>query len=107
MVDNAAPDSEPTPLTTDNLLLHGIVATEVATNGIAIISDSGGAKVLRVGDKIGRATLRSVHKDHMNLNYGEHWVTLTLPLVQSSIKPLIAGDKDSWKHYPAVISLRV
>jgi type II secretion system protein C len=85
MAENAA-GSEPIRSTIDNLLLQGTVTTEAPTRGIAIISDAGAAKVLKVGDEIAGATLRSVYLDHINLNYGGQWVTLTLPLRQSSVK---------------------
>jgi type II secretion system protein C len=86
MAENAAPGSEPTPSTIDNLLLQGTVTTEAPTRGIAIISAAGAAKVLKIGDEIGGATLRSVYLDHVNLNYGGKLVSVALPLRQSSVK---------------------
>jgi type II secretion system protein C len=95
VTENAVPSSEPAPLKMDNLLLQGTVTTGAPTQGIAIISDAGAAKVLQVGDEIGGATLRSVYLDHVNLNYGGQWVTLALPLLRSSIKRSTAGDEGS------------
>jgi type II secretion system protein C len=95
MAENAAPGSEPIPSTIDNLLLLGTITTEAPARGIAIIADAGAAKVLQVGDEIGGATLRSVYLDHINLNYGGQWVTLALPLRQSSVKRSTLDDEVS------------
>jgi type II secretion system protein C len=93
VAENAIPGSEPAPLKMDNLLLEGTVTTQSPSRGIAIISDTGAAKVLQVGDEIGGATLRFVYLDHVNLNYGGQWITLALPLLRSSIKRSTAGDE--------------
>jgi type II secretion system protein C len=93
VAENTSPDSERTPLKSDNLVLEGTVTTDAPTRGIAIISDAGAAKVLQVGDEIGGATLGSVYLDHVNLNYGGQWETLTLPLQRSAIKRSIAVDE--------------
>jgi type II secretion system protein C len=95
VAENTSSDSERTPLKMDNLVLEGTVATDAPTQGLAIISDVGTAKALRVGDEIGGATLRSVYLDHVNLNYGGQWVTLALPLLQSAITRSTAVDEES------------
>jgi type II secretion system protein C len=92
MAENAAPGSEPIPSTIDNLLLQGTITTEAPTRGIAIIADAGAAKVLKIGDEIGGATLRSVYLDHINLNYGGQVVSLALPLRRSSVKRSTSDD---------------
>jgi len=65
--------------TTANLILQGTVATRDSKQGVAIIAASGPARVYRVGDDIEGAALHSVYSDHVLLDRGGRFETLTLP----------------------------
>jgi general secretion pathway protein C len=79
----AAEDSSQDPaspaLSAENLVLVGTIATERPRHGIAIIAVDGPAKVYRVGDGIGGASLHSVYLDRVVLDRGGRLETLPLP----------------------------
>ncbi len=62
-----------------NLVLAGTIATSDPKRGVAIISDSGPAKVYAVGDNVGGASLHSVYLDHVILDRNGVLETLQLP----------------------------
>jgi general secretion pathway protein C len=78
VADPAAQDSDNAPLSSANLVLAGTIATENPKRGIAIISDSGPAKVFSVGENVSGASLYSVYLDHVILDRGGNLETLVL-----------------------------
>jgi general secretion pathway protein C len=65
--------------TTANLSLAGTIATDDPKHGLAIIGDAGPARVYKVGDSVGGASLHSVYLDHVILNRSGRLESLVLP----------------------------
>lgn len=83
--DDTPHDSDDAPQISRSLLLVGTVATADPANGIAIISFGGTETlVLPVGDKVNGVTLQEVYLDHVILYRKGKFVTLRLPVLQST-----------------------
>jgi general secretion pathway protein C len=65
--------------TTANLVLQGTIATADPRSGLAIVTADSPAKLYKVGDELGGASLHSVYLDHIVLNRGGRFETLSLP----------------------------
>ena len=79
--------------TVDDIVLRGMISTDAPIGGRAIISEAGVPRVLKVGDVIGRATLRFVYLNHVDLTYDGKWVTLTLPLNEIAPEPKVIENQ--------------
>ena len=86
-IDPTSQDPANAPPSSANLVLTGTIATQDPKHGVAIISDSGPAKVYSVGDKVGGASLHSVYLDHVILDRAGTLETLALP------RQLLAGTR--------------
>jgi general secretion pathway protein C len=87
VADPGTQDPENAPLSSANLVLAGTIATRDPKHGIAIISDSGPAKVYSVGDNVSGASLHSVYLDHVILDRAGVLETLRLPRQLAGTRP--------------------
>ena len=75
----ASADPSGAPPTSANLVLAGVIATHDPKRGVAIILADGASKLYSVGLDVGGGILRSVYSDHIVLERGGAFESLTFP----------------------------
>ena len=86
------------PVTTLNLRLLGVLATDDSRPAYAIINGGGGEQVLGIGDEIERAVLREIHTAHVIIENRGKLERLELPKLEldgAAVAPVAAAQTSS------------